>query len=86
MSDYLPTYPSPLINKLMDLPAIIHLYALITSAESNKPTVLTRAELRELNWKPEVIKMRPRGSKLNVESFLQRNLKGFFKYMIEYSE
>lgn len=67
----------------MNLTNIIQLYALITDTEDNKLQVLSSKQLRDLNWKPEVIKQKP---KVSVEKFLEKNLKGFMRFMIEYAE
>ena len=67
----------------MNLPDIIQLYALITSTKENKIRILSRKQLKEIDWKPVVIKKKP---KVSCEKFLEKNLKGFMRFMIDYAE
>tara|TARA_R100000458_G_C8056960_1_gene101630 strand:+ start:171 stop:377 length:207 start_codon:yes stop_codon:yes gene_type:complete len=68
----------------MDLPRIIQLYALITSQEEMVIKQIPQEKLREQPFVPIIV--RQNKPKVSVEGWLNKNLKGFLKYMIEYSE
>ena len=72
-------------NKTIDLTNIIHLYSLITSAEDARNMPLSQKELKALNWKPQVVQRKP-VNRMSTEKFLDRNLRDFFRYMIDYSD
>ena len=67
----------------MDLPNIIYLYSLINSKEGEalRAQPLTQEKLKGLNWKPTVIDCKP---KINAQHFLEKNLTGFFRVLVEY--
>lgn len=68
----------------MDLPRIIQLYALITAQEEMVIKQIPQEKLREQPFVPIIV--RQNKPKVSVEGWLNKNLKGFLKYMIEYSE
>tara|TARA_Y100001970_G_C14047604_1_gene757165 strand:- start:310 stop:516 length:207 start_codon:yes stop_codon:yes gene_type:complete len=68
----------------MDLPRIIQLYALITAQEEMVIKQIPQKKLREQPFVPIIV--RQNKPKVSVEGWLNKNLKGFLKYMIEYSE
>ena len=69
----------------IDLPHIIYLYSLINSKEGDtlRPPPLPQEELKALQWKPTVINCKP---KITTEHYLEKNLSGFFRYMLEYPD
>ena len=69
----------------IDLPNIIYLYSLINSNEGDtlRALPLPQEELKALQWKPTVINCKPR---ITTEHYLEKNLSGFFRYMLEYPE
>ena len=68
----------------MDLPRIIQLYALITAQEEMVIKQIPQEKLREQPFVQIIV--RQNKPKVSVEGWLNKNLKGFLKYMIEYSE
>ncbi len=68
----------------MDLPRIIQLYALITAEEEMVIKQIPQEKLREQPFVPIIV--RQNKPKVSVEGWLNKNLKGFLKYMIEYSK
>lgn len=68
----------------MDLPRIIQLYALITAQEEMVIKQIPQEKLKEQPFVPIIV--RQNKPKVSVEGWLNKNLKGFLKYMIEYSE
>ena len=70
----------------MNLPDIIKLYSMIIASEEEGYVIkkIPQSKLREQPFVPILIeKRKPKGT---AETWLERNLKGFMKYMIEYAE
>ena len=69
----------------MTLPEIIQLYALMTASENEIiPRKIPQKKLLAQPFIPIVIKRNK--PKLSVETWLNKNLKGFMRFMIEYAE
>lgn len=58
---------------------------MIIEDEKNKKQ-LSQKEIRDLNWKPRVVKILKPKNKLTCEQYLARNLKGFMRFMVEYAD
>tara|TARA_E500000318_G_C3450573_1_gene168629 strand:- start:260 stop:472 length:213 start_codon:yes stop_codon:yes gene_type:complete len=70
----------------MNLPDIIKLYSMMIASEEEGYIVkrIPQSKLREQPFVPIVIeKKKP---KVSAETWLDKNLKGFMRYMIEYAE